>query len=281
MFRNRLYPQSGSGFGGLKLWIAVAIAGFSIFSYLSKGDYNEQTGEMQFVSLSPKQEIALGLQSTPKLIAQYGGLHPDEQLQKLVDAIGNRLLRKSHAKETPYKFEFHLLKDKKIVNAFALPGGQVFITYALFSKLKTEGQIAGVLGHEIGHVIARHSAQRLAKAELTEGLTGAIFLATFDPDNPGKMAVGQMAAVAASLINMKYGREDELESDALGIRYMTEAGYNPNSMIEVMKVLEAASGGGRQPEFFSTHPNPENRVEKIQATIKKLYPKGLPPGLEN
>jgi len=136
--------------------------------------------------------------------------------------------------------------------------------------LQTEGQLAGVLGHEIGHVIARHSSQRLAKNKLTQGLTGAVAVAT------GDASATQVAAVVGELINMSYGRDDELESDALGVRFMSEAGYDPRAMIEVMKILAKASGGARQPEFFSTHPNPENRIEKIQETIRKLYPLGVP-----
>jgi len=151
-----------------------------------------------------------------------------------------------------------------------LPGGQIFISTGLYNLLQTEGQLAGVLGHEIGHVIARHSSQRLAKNKLTQGLTGAVAVAT------GDASATQVAAVVGELINMSYGRDDELESDALGVRFMSEAGYDPRAMIEVMKILAKASGGARQPEFFSTHPNPENRIEKIQETIRKLYPLGVP-----
>jgi len=170
------------------------------------------------------------------------------------------------------------LADAETVNAFALPGGQVFITAALFERLQTEGQLAGVLGHEIGHVVARHSAEHIAKAQLMEGLTGAAVIAAYDPENPSSAQRAQMAAVVGQLVSMKYGRDDELESDQLGVRFMTEAGYDPNALIGVMQIL-AESGGGGQPEFFSTHPNPENRVEKIEAAIAAEYPDGVPDGL--
>lgn len=267
-------PRSGGRRGGKgRLLIGVVVAAFALLSYCSSKEYNPITGEEQYISLTPKQEIALGLQSTPQMIEQHGGLYPDENLQEFVDSVGFKLVQASSAKDTPWEFEFHLLKDPQTINAFALPGGQVFITAALFSKLKTEGQLAGVLGHEIGHVVARHSAQRIAKSELTQGLTGAVFAAS------GNMGTGQMAAMIGQLVGMKYGREDELQSDTLGVKFMSDGGYDPNSMIGVMEILAEASKGNRQPEFFSTHPNPENRVERIQQAIQKVFPNGVPSGL--
>ena len=144
----------------------------------------------------------------------------------------------------------------------------------MFSKLKTEGQLAGVLGHEVGHVVARHSAQRIAKSQLTEGLTGAVVAAS------GTAGSGQMAAMVGQIVNMKYGREDELQSDEIGVILMAEAGYDPRSMKGVMEILAEASKGNRQPEFFSTHPNPENRIQKIQNAIDKIYPNGVPGNLK-
>jgi predicted Zn-dependent protease len=268
MFGYQRYDENP--FFSLRLILALAIVIISLVSYFSSCERNPITGKTQFVDLTPDQEIALGLKATPQMIRQYGGLHPDARIQALIDTVGHRILRKSSAGATKWKFEFHLLNDPKTVNAFALPGGQIFISTGLYNLLQTEGQLAGVLGHEIGHVIARHSSQRLAKNKLTQGLTGAVAVAT------GDASATQVAAVVGELINMSYGRDDELESDALGVRFMSEAGYDPRAMIEVMKILAKASGGARQPEFFSTHPNPENRIEKIQETIRKLYPLGVP-----
>jgi predicted Zn-dependent protease len=208
------------------------------------------------------------------MIQQHGGLHGDPGLQALVDAVGRRIVERSDALETPWEFEFHLLADPDTVNAFALPGGQVFITMALFARLETEGQLAGVLGHEVGHVVARHSAQRMAKSQLTEGLMGAVVVATESARS------AQVAAVIGGLVNMKYGRDDELESDSLGVRFTSDAGYDPRAMIRVMEILAEASGGARQPEFFSTHPNPENRIGRIEQAIRERFPNGVPEGLE-
>lgn len=257
-----------------RLLIGVVIAAFALLSYCSSKEFNPVTGENQYVSITPKQEIALGLQSTPQMIKQFGGLYQDQELQDYIDLIGNKLLANKQIQETPWQFEFHLLGDPRTINAFALPGGQIFITSAMYSKLKTEGQLAGVLGHEVGHVVARHSAQRIAKSQLTEGLTGAVVAAS------GTAGSGQMAAMVGQIVNMKYGREDELQSDEIGVILMSDAGYDPRSMKGVMEILAEASKGNRQPEFFSTHPNPENRIQRIQDAIDKIYPNGVPSNLK-
>jgi predicted Zn-dependent protease len=140
--------------------------------------------------------------------------------------------------------------------------------------------LAGVLGHEVGHVVGRHSAEHIAKQQLTQGLTGAVVLSTYDPNDPSSQRTAQIAMVIGQLVNMKFGREDELESDHLGVRFISEAGYDPRALIGVMQILEEASGGARQPEFFSTHPNPENRVARIEEAIQQQFPGGVPEGLK-
>ena len=195
-------------------------------------------------------------------------------------AAGERLLAKSAASQTPYQFQFHVLNDPETINAFALPGGQVFITEGLLKRLKTDGQLAGVLGHEMGHVVARHGAEHIAKQQLAQGLTGAAVLATYDPNNPSSRNSAAVAAMIGNLVNMRFGRQDELEADRLGVRLGSEAGYDPRSMIALMKILEESSQGNRPPEFFSTHPNPENRIQRIEAAIRERYPNGVPSGLE-
>ena len=264
------------GCGGGRLIIAVIIALVSIVGYYSKREYNPVTDEVQHVDISPQQEVALGLQAAPEMAQQFGGLHPDQQAQGLVDRICNELVSKTAAKDTAYRFDCHVLADEETINAFALPGGQVFITAGLMGHLKTEGQLAGVLGHEIGHVVARHGAEHIAKAQLTQGLTGAAVIATYDPNDPSTQRNAAVAAMIGQLVNMRFGRQDELESDRLGVRFTSEAGYDPRAMIEVMKILEANAGGARQPEFFSTHPNPGNRVAEIEKAIAERYPSGIP-----
>ena len=245
----------------IRLLIGLAIILFSYVKYCSRSETNEFTGKKQHISLSTDEEIAIGLQSAPQMAQQYGGLYPSQESQNKVKAVGQKLVAKSIANNTPYRYEFHLLRDPETINAFALPGGQVFITYGLFERLQNEDQLAGVLGHEIGHVVGRHSAERMAKQDLTKGIITGV---TAGAD----MGAGQIAAVVANSVNMKYGRSDELESDNLGVKYMIDAGYNPYEFIEVMYILDAASGGQRVPEFQSTHPSGPHRIEEIKAAIE-------------
>ena len=268
-----------SGGFKIRLLIAVAMVGYALFSYFSMGQVNPITGEKQRVALNPEEEVRMGMAAAPEMAQQHGGLHPDPKDQQLVDQVGGRLVNMLEQRLTqigrnnPYNFEFHLLRDPQSINAFALPGGQIFITDALYSKLQTEAQLAGVLGHEVGHVIARHGNQRMAKQKLTQGLTGAAGVAG------GGYNSASMAKAIGNMINMKYGREAELESDKWGVMLCTESGYDPRAMIGVMDILEASSGPSRQPEMMSTHPKPANRKKYIQDVITEVFPQGLPSGL--
>ena len=250
----------------MRFVIAIVIALFGLVSYYTTTSENPITGEKQRVRLTPEQEISLGRQLAPQMAAQLGGLSQSER-REVVRRVGERIVAQSAAARSPYKYSFYLLADRRTVNAFALPGGQIFITEALLALLEREDELAGVLGHEVGHVIARHSAERLAKEQLTQSLIGAVAVGS------GSFDAAQLAHLAGSLINMKYGREDELESDELGLRLMREAGYDPRAMITVMQKLEKASGGSRQPEFASTHPSPANRQQRIKEHLEKMQSK--------
>ncbi len=278
--------------GGLKirLLIALAIAAFAFVSYYMKpGDLNPITGLTERVALTEEaDEIKLGLQAAPQMVGQHGGPTRSQGDQDLVDRVGWRLLKaleenlqaynREHPeakRHNPYlnAFRFTLLADKRTVNAFALPGGQVFVTHALYDQLETEGQLAGVLGHEIGHVLARHGNKRMAKQGLYQGLAGAMGVLG------GGGQGGQMGQMIASALSMKYGRDHELESDDWGVKLCALADYDPRAMKGVMEILERASGGKGPPEFMSTHPKPANRVEFIEKAIDKYFPNGVPDGL--
>jgi beta-barrel assembly-enhancing protease len=264
-----------------RLIMALVVAVISILGYFGKTAFNPVTEEKQHVAgITPEQEVALGLQAAPEMFQQFGGQDPDPKYQAMVQKVGQRLVSQTAAAQSPYRFEFHVLDDPQTINAFALPGGQVAITEGLLRRLDTEGQLAGVLGHEMGHVLARHGAEHIAKQQLTQGLTGAAVLATYDPNDPSSRGSAAVAAMIGQLVTMRFGRQDELESDELGVRFASEAGYDPRSMIALMKILEESSEGGRPPEFFSTHPNPENRVARIESAIQKQFPGGVPAGLE-
>lgn len=249
------------GRSGLKLFLGFAIIAFAVFKYCGSAETNEYTGEKQYIDMTVKEEIALGLNATPEMIDQFGGLHPEQAAQDLVDRVGNKLVQSSVAADSPYKYEFHLLADSKTINAFALPGGPCFITAALYNQLENEDQLAGVLGHEIGHVIAKHSAARMSQQKLANGVITGVSV--------GAEGMSQAAAAVAQTITMKHGRADELQSDDLGVKMMLDAGYDPEEMIGVMKILNNAAGPNRVPEFQSTHPDPANRIEKIRESIVK------------
>lgn len=293
---SRQASSSGRGMGGLKmrLLIAVGLALFALVSYYGNpGDQNQITGEVERVAMADEQqEMALGRQAAPKMIEQHRGVSRDAAKRERVAQMGRELLvglqqwivrriKEVEAEtgrrielQNPYQFNFTLLADSKTVNAFALPGGQVFITEALYDRLGSEGQLAGVLGHEIGHVIERHGNERMAEQQLFSGLAMAGGVA-----GGGDESAMRMSQMAAQFISMKYGREDELESDVWGVRLCVEAGYDPRAMIGLMKVLDEASPGGGPPEMMSTHPKPANRIAYIQRVIQQEFPDGVPTGL--
>jgi predicted Zn-dependent protease len=249
----------------VRLLLMLGVIGFSVIKYYMSSSVNPITGEKQRVSLTPEQEVAMGLQSAPQMAAEFGGIYPDQKVQNSIKAIGNKLVNASQARNSPYQFDFHVLADPNTVNAFALPGGQIFITVALLQRLESQDQIAGVLGHEIGHVVHRHSAEHMATQGLLQGIVQGVAMGA-----DGGMSGAQMAQMVGSMINMKFGRDDELESDRYGLHYMHDAGYNPTALIRVMEILGEASGGKRQSEFSSSHPSPENRIAKIQEELAKM-----------
>jgi predicted Zn-dependent protease len=243
-----------------RIFFGLLIASFAFIKYCSSKETNPYTGREQAIALEPKEEIAMGLQSAPQMIKEYGGMYSNRDMQNQVDDVGESLVNASIAKESPYKYDFHLLSDRETVNAFALPGGQIFITYALYARLENEDQLAGVLGHEIGHVLGRHSSERIANTEFWQTLSQGAAV--------GADAGDFVAGIGQNTL-LTNGREDELESDDLGVKFMMEAGYDPYEMVKVMEILKAAAGPNRVPEFKSTHPDPDNRIEKIKESIRK------------
>lgn len=242
----------------IRLLIGIAIVAFAYMQKCNRQEVNPYTGRQQTITMNPDQEIRIGLDSRDQMAQQHGGLHADERLQAYVDMVGEKLVSSSLARETPYKYEFHLLADNETINAFALPGGQCFITFALLNKLQSEDQLAGVLGHEIGHVLGKHSAERIGETEFWKTVsTGA---------SVGADMGGLIGGIGQKTL-LSNGRDDELESDELGVKFMIDAGYNPEAMIGVMEILKTAAGPNRVPEFQSTHPDPENRIEKIREAI--------------
>jgi predicted Zn-dependent protease len=275
---------SGPGRRGFNVrWIiALIIAAIGLIGYMTQTSVNPVTGEKQHVAMSVDQEMALGLQAAPQMAQQMGGaIDPDRDSRaRLVEEVGRRLVQSSNAGQSPYvaNFHFYLLDDPETINAFALPGGQIFITRALFQKLDTEAQLAGVLGHEIGHVIHRHAAQHMATGQLGQMLATAVGVGASDEEGRGRTAA-MAAAMVNQMVQLKYSRGDESQSDGYGLQAMAQAGYDPTAMLDVMRVLKQASQGQRQPEFLASHPLPETRLKDIEDQIRTSYPEGIPADL--
>jgi predicted Zn-dependent protease len=225
---------------------------------------NPATGKKQLSLVSTRDEITIGQQAA-KDVQQSIGLLDNPQAQQYVAAVGMPMARKSERPELPWSFQ---VVDDPAVNAFALPGGPIFATRGLLTALNSEAELAAVLGHEIGHVTARHTASMISKAQLAQlGLgLGAIL-------KPDLAKYGQLAEASLQLLFLRYGRDAERQSDELGFRYMMEAGYDPREMEDVFGTLDRvgeASGAGRLPSWLSTHPNPEDRLQKAHERIAQL-----------
>jgi beta-barrel assembly-enhancing protease len=258
----------GYGYGGgsrfhFRTIIGLAIILFGIISYFGHQSINPTTGEKQYVSMSADDEIALGLQSAPEMSAQMGGDIPlSDNRAEEVEHIGELLVARSDAKNSPYRYEFHLLNDTQTINAFALPGGQVFITLGLYQKLADDAELAGVLGHEIGHVVERHVAQQIEQSRLGQSLVLGTGIAASSQRNG--FATWALADLANEMVQLKFSRHDESQADQCGLKFMTETGYDPRAMIDVMNILKEVSAGGDEPEFLQTHPDPGNRIDAIE-----------------
>ncbi|MEQ1856076.1 MAG: M48 family metalloprotease [Longimicrobiales bacterium] len=221
---------------------------------------NPATGRREFTLVSESQEIQMGRESDPAISAQFG-LVEDAELQAYVAGIGSRLAAVSERPSLPWSFK---VVDDPIVNAFALPGGFIYVSRGILAHFDSEAELAGVLGHEIGHVTARHSASQMSRQQLQQiGLgVGMVFSETF-------REYGDLAAAGLQLMNLRYSRGDESQSDALGLRYIGRLQYDPEGMIGVFDMLAQVSGGGdgRVPEWQLTHPYPENREQSMRDSI--------------
>jgi predicted Zn-dependent protease len=222
---------------------------------------NPVTGNRELALVSEADEIAMGRAGAASIAASVG-LHPDATLQAYVGRIGQEMAARS---ERPaLEWQFHVVDDGT-VNAFALPGGFIFVTRGLLTHLGSEAQLASVLGHEAGHVAARHSVQQLSRQQLASlglGIGSAI--------SPAVAQFGQVASAGMGLLFLKYGRDDETQADRLGYRYALSAGYDTREMVDVFRMLDRdaqLSGAGRLPQWQSTHPDPGNRIQDVQRMI--------------
>ena len=222
---------------------------------------NPATGKKQLMLVSEAQEIAMGKEADQEAVAAYG-LYPDPKVQAYVERLGKGLAAKSERPDLPWSFK---VVDDPTVNAFALPGGYIYVTRGIMAHLRSEAELVAVMGHEIGHVTGRHSASQMSKQTLAMG--GLVLGMAVKPE---LQQFAGLAQQSLGLLFLKFGRDDENQADELGLRYMTRQAYDPKEMLEVFGVLDGvtrAEGGGRMPDWLSTHPSPGNRTARIQGQI--------------
>jgi predicted Zn-dependent protease len=201
------------------------------------------------------------------------GVYEDSKLQAYVEDVGLRLAKQSQRPNLPWHFT---IVDSPAINAFALPGGYIYITRGIMAFLDNEAQLAGVLGHEIGHVTAQHIGQQMSQATVVQGVIAGLGVAS--QNNQYLQALGLGVQAGGSLYLLKFGRDQESQADELGVRYMTRLGYNPKAQVQVMQILKAAAGGGEGVEMLSTHPLPDTRIDDLNKLIAKNYPDADAPG---
>lgn len=233
---------------------------------LAACSFNPATGRLQLTTVSESEEIALGKENDVQVVEALG-LYEDDRLSELVTEVGGKLAAKSERPGLPWTFR---VLDDPTVNAFALPGGWVYVTRGLLVHLSSSDELAAVLGHEIGHVTARHGVVQLRKTKVAAASVGV-----FRIIDPNLRHVGGIAAGTAGLALLKHGRDDEYEADELGVRYAGRAGYSSAATVGVFDVLvrvSRAEPGGRVPTWLSTHPDPELRRARVQRMVSGTAP---------
>ena len=218
---------------------------------------NPVTGKKQVVLMSESQELAMGKEADPQNVAQFG-LYEDANLQSFIKQKGQQMAAISHRSNIPYEFK---IVDSDVINAFAVPGGYVYFTRGIMAHFNNEAEFAGVLGHEIGHIAARHTVEQQRNALFSQlGLIAGIVIA------PELAQFAEAASQGLGLMMLKFGRDAERESDKLGVEYSTKIGYDAHQMAQFFNTLErkgAESGSAELPNFLSTHPNPGERLQTV------------------
>jgi predicted Zn-dependent protease len=228
---------------------------------------NPVTGKRELSIISEQDEIELGREAAPEIEQEFGGLYPDPGLQAYVNGVGLKVAQTSHRPHLPYEYA---VLNTEVINALALPGGKIYITRGLLVRLDNEAELAAVLGHETGHVTAKHSVHHLQRQLGTSLILTAIDHA-LGKDNPTRLKA--VAQVSASLINLSYSRDDEYQADELGVEYAYGAGYDPRGMLGVLQALYEAQQ--REPsdleEFMHTHPLTSKRIEEVEELLEEDY----------
>ena len=226
---------------------------------------NPVTGKKELSLMSTKQELALGKQSDPSIVGTFGK-YDDDRLQKFINEKGKQMAAISHRPNLPYEFK---ILDSPVVNAFAVPGGYVYFTRGIMAHFNNEAEFAGVLGHEIGHITARHSAKQYSSQMI--GQLGFVLGVVLSEDF---RQYSNLASTGLQLAFLKFGRNHESQSDKLGVEYSTEIGYDAHEMAGFFNTLHRMRGDGEQiPTFLSTHPDPLDRYQKVNSMASKQQEK--------
>lgn len=236
---------------------------FSLVLLVSSCAVNPVTGKHELMLLSEANEIELGRQTDAQVVREYG-IYEDPDLTRYLDRICRRLGRISHRPNLAYHFK---VLDTPVVNAFAVPGGYVYFTRGILASLNSEAELAGVMGHEIGHITARHTAQQYSRAQLAQiGLgLGMILSETF-------RNFGDLAQFGVGMLFLKFSRDNERQADDLGVEYSSRDGYDATHMANFFETLKRMNPGSDQkglPDWFSTHPNPADRVAKVRLRARE------------
>lgn len=231
---------------------------------------NPVTGKSQVVLISQEQEVAMGKQYYPITTQLSEGETPHPDVQRLLRQVGMKMARLSERPDLPWEFN---VVDDNTPNAYALPGGKISITRGLISKMESEDQLASVVGHEIGHVSARHAVVSASRDQLLGALLGVGGAVLRAEGVTGAGAIELAGQVGASLLTTKYSRDQERQADELGMKYMTAAGYNPKAFVETMRVLAAASKRepGKFETLFSSHPLTSERIATAEQRLASGY----------
>ena len=225
---------------------------------------NPVTGKKQLVLISEAQEIQMGREADKDVVASIG-LYPDQKAQQYVQALGSRLAAATERPNLPWTFR---VVDDPAVNAFAIPGGFVYVTRGIMTHLNSEAELVAVLGHEIGHVTARHSVSQISQQQLAQ-----VGLAVGTVLSPKFAQFGNLAGAGLGMLFLKFSRTDESQADQLGLKYMLADGYDPRKMVDVFRMLEGVgqqAGAGRLPQWLATHPDPENREAWATKAVASL-----------
>ena len=244
------------------LWVSLIGLIFGIPSCA----VNPVSGKQELMLLSESSEIDLGRQTDTEVVKEYGVLE-DPKLTAYLNDFCQRLGKVSHRPQLSYRFK---VVDASVVNAFAVPGGYVYFSRGILATLNSEAELAGVMGHEIGHIAARHSAKQYSRAQLAQvGLgVGAVFI-----DSP---VLSGLAQLGAGMLFLRFSRDNEREADDLGVEYASKAGYDSAQLASFFETLERMNPGSDRsglPGWFSTHPSPQDRVQTVRVRAKEWQEK--------